>query len=51
MPNSLVSEAQKKKGIKIIKDNNKMAVMHNKYVIIDDHTVMTGSFNWTRKLY
>lgn len=24
-------------------------LMHNKYCVIDNHTVITGSFNWTRK--
>lgn len=30
-------------------DTNKQAIMHNKFAVIDRKTVITGSFNWTRR--
>lgn len=30
-------------------DTNKQAIMHNKFTVIDRKTVITGSFNWTRR--
>jgi len=34
-------------GISIRTDDAKNALMHNKFVIIDGHILMTGSYNWT----
>lgn len=34
-------------GIPVTTDNNKIAHMHNKYVIVDSKILVTGSFNWT----
>ncbi|VFP84641.1 PLD-like domain-containing protein (plasmid) [Candidatus Erwinia haradaeae] len=31
-----------------VKLNDKYAIMHNKFIIIDGHSVETGSFNYTR---
>ena len=36
-----------KSGIKT-KINNRYAIMHNKFMIIDDQTMQTGSFNYSR---
>ncbi len=30
-------------------DTDKQAIMHNKFAVIDRKTVITGSFNWTRR--
>ena len=30
-------------------DLNKGSLMHNKYAVIDENIVITGSFNWTNK--
>jgi len=30
-------------------DTNSRPLMHNKYCVVDNQTVITGSFNWTRK--
>jgi HKD family nuclease len=35
------------RGIPVRTDNNLQAHMHNKYVVIDDKILITGSFNWT----
>ena len=32
----------------VVKIDNKHAIFHNKVMIIDDHTVITGSFNFTK---
>ncbi|UDG81380.1 hypothetical protein GII40_00163 [Candidatus Profftia lariciata] len=32
----------------LVKLNNKYAIMHNKFMIIDGHSVQTGSFNYTQ---
>jgi phosphatidylserine/phosphatidylglycerophosphate/cardiolipin synthase-like enzyme len=34
-------------GVPCTTDNNKMAHMHNKYCLIDNQILITGSFNWT----
>jgi hypothetical protein len=34
-------------GIHVRTDNAKNALMHNKFVIIDQRILMTGSYNWT----
>ena len=38
----------KNKGVPVREDSNP-ELMHSKYCIIDGKTVITGSFNWTRK--
>lgn len=35
------------KGIPVRTDADKDSHMHNKFAIIDDKFVITGSFNWT----
>ncbi len=35
-------------GIYVLYDNNLKATMHNKYAIVDDSLVITGSYNWTK---
>ena len=34
-------------GIPVRTDNNLRAHMHNKFCLIDDKFLITGSFNWT----
>lgn len=36
-----------KKGIKDIRISSNNYIMHNKFAIIDDKIVITGSYNWT----
>jgi hypothetical protein len=36
-----------KEGIEVRTDASPYALMHNKFVIIDDQILMTGSYNWT----
>ncbi len=35
-------------GIEVRSDNRSPALMHHKFAIIDDLTVLSGSFNWSR---
>lgn len=37
-----------KAGIQVRTDSSKEAHMHNKFVVVDDEFVITGSFNWTQ---
>lgn len=37
----------KRNGIEVRYENNPGGIMHNKYAIVDDHLVITGSYNWT----
>ena len=35
--------------IQVKLDKSPFSLMHNKYLLIDEISVMTGSFNWTNK--